>query len=193
EAEQSTAELARKLIERQERAEPALATDTQHYVAAADAAAKKIELDEFETRRLIDQQLRDVGWEADSVALDYRKGVRPQPNRFLAIAEWPTSSGPADYALFDGMRMIGIVEAKRSRKSAVGALGQAKRYAKHISLVEGMATPDSYGDYRVPFVFGTNARPYLEQIKEESGIWFADLRTGEPDRALIGWYSPQGL
>lgn len=193
EAEQSKAELERKFTERQEQAQPALAKDTQHYVAAADVAAKKIELDEFETRKLIDQQLRDVGWEADSVVLDYRKGVRPQPSRFLAIAEWPTSSGPADYALFDGMRMIGIVEAKRSRKSAVGALGQAKRYAKHISLVEGMATPESYGDYRVPFVFGTNARPYLEQIKEDSGIWFADLRTEEPDRALTGWYSPQGL
>jgi type I restriction enzyme, R subunit len=193
EAELSKAELAQKLTQQQEQAKRAPAKETQHYVTAGDAAAKKIELDEFETRKLIDQQLRDVSWEADSEVLNYRKGVRPQPHRFLAIAEWPTSSGPADYALFDGMRMIGIVEAKRDRKSAVGALGQAKRYAKHISLVEGMATPESYGDYRVPFVFGTNGRPYLEQIKEASGIWFSDLRAGEPDRALTGWYSPQGL
>jgi type I restriction enzyme, R subunit len=193
EAELSKAELARKLTEQQEQAKAAPAKETQHYLSAADAAAKKIELDEFETRKLIDHQLRDVGWEANSEVLDYRKGVRPQSHRFLAIAEWPTSSGPADYALFDGMQMVGIVEAKRHRKSAVGALGQAKRYAKHIGLVEGMATPESYGDYRVPFVFGTNGRPYLEQVKEASGIWFSDLRTCEPDRALTGWYSPQGL
>lgn len=192
-ADQSKAELSRKLAEQQQQAERAPPQEVRVLVAAADAATKKLSLDEFETRKLIDQQLRDVGWEADSQTLDYRKGVRPQPHRFLAIAEWPTSSGPADYALFDGMRMVGIVEAKRDRKSAVGALGQAKRYAKHISLVEGMTTPESYGDYRVPFVFGTNGRPYLEQIKEECGIWFSDLRSGEPDRALTGWYSPQGL
>ena len=193
EAALSKAELTSKLAEQQEQAKAAPAKDIQHIIAASDAAAKEIDLDEFETRKLIDQQLRDVGWEADSELLRHRKGVRPQPHRFLAIAEWPTSSGPADYALFDGMRVVGIVEAKRDRKSAVGALGQAKRYAKHISLVEGMATPERYGDYRVPFVFGTNGRPYLEQIKEASGIWFSDLRTGEPDRALAGWYSPQGL
>jgi type I restriction enzyme R subunit len=179
--------------EQQEQAKAAPAKEVQNYIAAADIAASKINLDEFETRKLIDQQLRNVGWEADTELLDYRKGVRPQPHRFLAIAEWPTSSGPADYALFDGMRMIGVVEAKRDSKSAVRALDQAKRYARHISLVEGMVTPESYGDYRVPFVFGTNGRPYLEQIKEASGIWFGDLRTGEPDRALTGWYSPQGL
>jgi type I restriction enzyme, R subunit len=193
EAEHSRTNLEKKFAGQQLEARAAPAQLARELVGASNAAAKKIELDEFETRRLIDQQLRDVGWEADTETLNFRRGVRPQASRFLAIAEWPTSSGPADYALFDGMRLIGIVEAKRDRKSAVGALGQAKRYARHISLVEGMTTPEAWGDYRVPFAFGANGRPYLEQIKEASGIWFSDLRTGEPDRALTGWHSPQGL
>lgn len=192
EFEQDKSAIARKLAEQQNQAKAA-PHEVPALITASNAAAKKIALDEFETRKLIDQQLRSVGWEADSETLDYRKGVRPQPHRFLAIAEWPTTSGPADYALFDGMRLVGVVEAKRDRKSAVGALGQAKRYAKHIGLVEGMELAGTWGDYRVPFVFGTNGRPYLEQIKEESGIWFGDLRTEDPDRALASWYSPQGL
>ncbi|MBB6095624.1 type I restriction enzyme R subunit [Povalibacter uvarum] len=193
ETERANAALQRKFAEQQAAAFAAPAQQVRDLVAASNTAAKQIELDEFETRRKIDQQLRDAGWEANSEELDFRKGVRPQASRYLAIAEWPTSSGPADYALFDGMQLIGIVEAKRDRKSAASALNQAKRYARHISLVEGMKAPESWGDYRVPFAFATNGRPYLEQIKEASGIWFADLRTGEPDRALNGWYSPQGL
>ncbi len=47
--------------------------------------------------------LGQAGWEADSQELRYSKGARPQKNRHLAIAEWPTSSGPADYVLFVGL------------------------------------------------------------------------------------------
>jgi type I restriction enzyme R subunit len=30
----------------------------------------------------------------------------------MAIAEWPTATGPADYALFVGTTLVGVVEAK---------------------------------------------------------------------------------
>jgi type I restriction enzyme R subunit len=70
---------------------------------AARKAAGAIELDEAATRQLIDEQLRQAGWEADTQTLRYGKGARPQKNRNLAIAEWPTSSGPADYVLFVGL------------------------------------------------------------------------------------------
>ena len=74
---------------------------------AARKAAGSIELDEAATRQLIDEQLRQVGWEADTQTLRYGKGARPQKNRNLAIAEWPTSSGPADYVLFVGLTVCG--------------------------------------------------------------------------------------
>ena len=62
---------------------------------------------EAETRFLIDQQLRQVGWEADTENLRFSKGTRPAKGRNMAIAEWPTDStvgnrGRADYALFIG-------------------------------------------------------------------------------------------
>jgi type I site-specific restriction endonuclease len=46
----------------------------------------------------------------------------------VAIAEWPTATGPADYALFVGTTLLGVVEAKRQRKSVSAALTQAERY-----------------------------------------------------------------
>jgi hypothetical protein len=73
--------------------------------AAAAEAAEKINLDEAATRGLIDEQLRSAGWEADTVNLRYAKGARPVKGRNLAIAEWPTASGPADYALFAGLTL----------------------------------------------------------------------------------------
>ncbi len=49
-------------------------------------------------------------------------------------------------------------------------------------------------NYKVPFVFATNGRPYLKQIETESGIWYQDLRkdTNIP-QVLQGWYSPEEL
>ncbi|MEB3168387.1 MAG: hypothetical protein VKK97_06600 [Synechococcaceae cyanobacterium] len=48
---------------------------------AARTAAGLIELDEAATRQLIDDQLRQAGWEADSQTLRYSNGARPQKNR----------------------------------------------------------------------------------------------------------------
>ncbi|MFN8001917.1 MAG: hypothetical protein U0X75_12970 [Acidobacteriota bacterium] len=46
--------------------------------------------------------MRKAGWQADSASLRYGKGVRPENGKNLAIAEWPTENGPADYVLFIG-------------------------------------------------------------------------------------------
>ena len=50
-----------------------------------------------DTRKLIDQQLRAAGWEADTAEIRYSKGVRPEKGKNKAIAEWPTQRGPTDY------------------------------------------------------------------------------------------------
>ena len=161
----------------------------------AKEAAKHIDLDEAATRALIDQQLRDRGWEADSENLRYATGSRPVKNRNLAIAEWPTDSGPADYALFVGLKCIAIVEAKRQRKNVSAAIDQAERYARGMRWIDG-AEPIGQGweDYRVPFVFATNGRPYLKQLETESGIWFRDVRSDTNLRRALGdWFTPSGL
>jgi type I restriction enzyme, R subunit len=54
------------------------------------AASEAIELDEAATRKIIDHQLREAGWEVDSELLTFERGVRPTRGKNLAIAEWPT-------------------------------------------------------------------------------------------------------
>ena len=165
---------------------------TTAFMQAAQDASAAIDLDEQATRALIDQQLKDRGWEADTHDLTYAKGVRPVRNRNLAIAEWPTESGPADYALFAGETCVGVIEAKRYRKNVSAAIDQAERYAAGISLEDAGATWDDM--YRVPFAFATNGRPYLKQLETESGIWFRDLRRSKNHRrALMGWFTPDEL
>ncbi|NKN34267.1 type I restriction-modification system endonuclease [Marichromatium bheemlicum] len=159
-------------------------------------ASQLIELDEAATRTLIDEQLRARGWEADTKTLRHSKGARPIKGKAMAIAEWPTESGPADYALFIGLRCLATIEAKRASKNIPNAIEQAQRYARDIRLHDGGAEPcgGPWGEYRVPFVFATNARPYLKQIETQSGIWFRDTRKATHlSRALTDWPTPNGL
>jgi type I restriction enzyme R subunit len=45
------------------------------------SASQYVVLDEAQTRLLIDVQLQEAGWEADSVLLDYRKGALPEKGK----------------------------------------------------------------------------------------------------------------
>lgn len=154
-----------------------------------------IQLDEKATRRIIDSQLREAGWEVDSQELRYSKGTRPTADRYLAIAEWPTQSGKADYLLFVGLEPVAAVEAKRIGKSVSECVNQAARYSASFEVAGEMrVTRGPWGKYKLPFVFATNGRPYLPQIAEQSGVWFHDLRSSDNHpRVLKTWYSPQGI
>jgi type I restriction enzyme, R subunit len=177
EADAARLDVERRLAAFQAQAEQRTADETIGFQQRASAAAAKIDLDEAETRAIIDQRLRDRGWEADSAELRYATGVRPVKGRNMAIAEWPTASGPADYALCIGTKCIGVVEGKRKRKNVSAAIDQAERYSKGFrfdDVVGPVGGP--WGEYRVPFVFAANGRPYLKQLETESGIWFRDVR-----------------
>jgi len=103
------------------------------------AAARRLDLSEKETRFIIDQQLRDAGWAADTKALNYANGTRPQLGKNLAIAEWPTDkdetgkTGFADYVLFVGLKPMGIVEAKKINIDVCGKLNEAHRYSIYFN------------------------------------------------------------
>lgn len=138
----------------------------------AAMAAGKRHVSEAETRYLIDAQLRKVGWEADTRRLRYSRGVRPQAGRNLAIAEWPTDSsvgdrGFADYALFAGTRLVGIIEAKAGHKDIPAMLDhQCKDYARHIREEHQAYVIGEWRDFRVPFLFAANGRPYIGSTRK---------------------------
>jgi type I restriction enzyme R subunit len=187
--------IAGHLAALQAAAQQAPKTEVIEFIAAGVEAASQIDLDEAATRDRIDQQLRDRGWEANTKLLRYSQGVRPTKGKNLAIAEWPTASGPADYALFVGTKLVGMVEAKRKRKNVSAAIDQAQRYSKTVASPDGGEfVGGPWGEYRVPFVFATNSRGYLKQVETESGIWFRDTRRAvNHSRALVDWPTPEGL
>ncbi|WP_196160727.1 type I restriction-modification system endonuclease [Reinekea sp. G2M2-21] len=169
-------------------------------------ATKQLHLSEAETRLLIDVQLTEAGWQADTQTINFKNGSRPEKGKNIAIAEWPTSSGPADYVLFAGLIPIAVVEAKKEIKDVGSAIPQAERYAATFKAKpnyqmawaeEGRTIAWPQGDsghYHIPFVYACNGRPYVKQFKEKSGIWFRDVR--EPSnlrKALQDFHSPKGL
>jgi type I restriction enzyme R subunit len=165
---------------------------------AARQAATGIDLDEAATRLLIDGQLRQAGWEADSQVLRYSQSARPEKHRNLAIAEWPTRSGPADYVLFVGLTPVAAVEAKRANKDVAGVLPQAERYSRDFQPSEATQLSGAgwgeQGEFQLPFAFSCNGRPFLQQLRTASGIWFRDLRRATNlATPLEGWYAPEGL
>lgn len=174
-------------------------------------AGQQVNLDEEMTRILIDNMLTEAGWKTDTQELTWQKGARPEHNQFKAIAEWPTvkengKRGWADYVLFHGLMPIAVVEAKRENVNVSGKIPQAEDYSRGLQIepplkaaseLAGRSEPwsDGMGGYYiVPFVYSCNGRPYVPQIKEQSGIWFRDVRMpSNIKRALPQFHTPQGL
>ncbi|AQX02180.1 type I restriction-modification system endonuclease [Elizabethkingia anophelis] len=158
--------------------------------------ADKISLNEYDTRiQLIDVQLRAAGWECDTENINYKnKKTLPEKGKNKAIAEWPCGTKYADYALFIGTELYGLVEAKKYNTDISTNLRQSKVYSENILPQDEIVLLGQWDTYKVPFLYSTNGKKYLEQLKTKSGIWFQDIRksTNRP-YALKGWYSPEGL
>ena len=96
-----------------------------------------------------------------------------------AVEEYPTETGPADYALFVKGKLIGIIEAKKLSVGAEGVLAQAKRYAKGVPNTIG-----EWREYKVPFLYSTNGEL----------IFYLDVRKKENTSCqLSDFHSPQAL
>lgn len=80
---------------------------------------------------MIDRQLERAGWAAEQIRREY-----------------PASSAPADYVLFDDGSPVAVVEAKRTARQVELGLDQAARYAGHLG---------------VHFIYAANSRRILFQ------------------------------
>ena len=65
---------------------------------------------EAKARQIIDKKLAASGW----FLQDYKGEFNPAASLGVAVREFPTGSGPADYMLFVNKKPIGVVEAKKS-------------------------------------------------------------------------------
>ena len=98
---------------------------------------------EERARELIDKRLEQSGW----VIQDMRQ-VNPMASLGVAVREYPTSTGPVDYALFVDGIPVGVVEAKKDDlgETITTVEKQTGRYAnsrfKYINI-----------DYRIRFAY----------------------------------------
>ncbi|HWV18973.1 MAG TPA: type I restriction-modification system endonuclease [Rhodocyclaceae bacterium] len=180
---------------------------TKQVTQSTQTAAKQLVLSEELTRILIDQQLIEAGWEADTQRLAYKKGARPAKGKNQAIAEWPTQNQQrADYVLFAGLTPLAVVEAKRENENVAGKIPQAERYATGFRQLESFEPawklegracgwPDAQGQtFEIPFVYSSNSRSYMPQLAEHSGTWFRDVRSpSNLARPLVDFHGPDGL
>src|ERR1700756_4758534 len=79
-------------------------------------------------KRLIDSMLKASGWKV----VPYVQGKSLSTQQSCAIEEYPTTAGPADYALCRGGQIVGIVEAKKLTLGPQNVLLQAERYSRGL-------------------------------------------------------------
>ena len=195
--EKKIAELSKKLAE----VTTAVSGTTQkERVKRAETVSSMMEWSEAQTRCLIDDQLRKAGWEADTVNLRYSRGTRPVKGRNIAVSEWPTNSafyqnGRTDYAFFIGEKLVALMDAKKVSEDVASTIDvQVKDYAKHIKEEHSSYTIGLWDEYQVPFLFASNGRAFLEQLRTKSGIWFLDARkSSNQSYPIRNWFSPSDL
>ncbi|MEW6573927.1 MAG: type I restriction endonuclease, partial [Bacillota bacterium] len=117
---------------------------------------------EWETRKKrIDSRLRALNqpWEI----IKYRDGLDTSSLQYHAVEEYPTASGPADYALFVKGKLLGMIEAKKVTVGPQNVLEQAKRYSR--TAFDGIG---NWQGYRVPFLYATNGEViYFLDVRDE--------------------------
>jgi type I restriction enzyme R subunit len=110
---------------------------------------------EQKARKNIDGQLAAAGW----VIQDYRE-MNPGAARGIAIREYPTDSGPADYLLMVDRVHVGVIEAKPAGTVLSPVEQQAERYAN--SQIKWRISNES-----LPFVYQSTIEEIVNRFTEE--------------------------
>lgn len=86
---------------------------------------------EAKARQVIEQRLIDAGW----VIQDF-KDIDLGAARGVAVREYPTDSGPADYVLFIDREPVGIIEAKRIEAGQVLSTIEEQTFRYAVSALK---------------------------------------------------------
>jgi type I restriction enzyme R subunit len=123
----------------------------------------------------IDTRLKQNGWRLVPFSSELNLSALDK----IAVEEFPTGNGPADYGLFVGGRLLGIIEAKKVTVNPQNVLEQAKRYARGVFAASG-----EWNGFRVPFLYASNG----------TLIWHLDTRPGKlVSRQLSDFHTPAAL
>jgi len=124
-------------------------------------------------KELIDKLLLNSDWKPITPYQESKQYHR------ASVEEYATTSGPADYVLFNNDRAVAAVEGKKVAVGPQNVLQQAQRYARTIQ-----GTPFTLGEYKLPFIYSTNGKI----------IWFQDLRHPlNRSREIAAIHTPDAL
>jgi len=127
---------------------------------------------EQKTRRDIDKKLRECGW----VIQNYRT-YNPTEGLGIAVREYPTDTGPVDYALFIDRKPVGVIEAKKD-----GAV-----LSNHEEQTE------DYAQSKFKWQIHEDALPFMYEATGKE-TRFTDLRDPRPRfRELFAFHRPETL
>jgi len=124
-------------------------------------------------RDSIDRQLRACGW-----IIQNRSQINLNESRGVAVREYPTDAGPADYVLFVDGKPVGVIEAKRAEEGHRITMheDQARDYAS--------AKLKYLNNERLPFVY----------LSTGDVTAFTDFRDPKPrGRNVFSFHKPATL
>ena len=129
---------------------------------------------EQQAREVIDDKLEQAGWKVQSKnEIDFSAGSG------IAVREYPTDVGPADYALLIDKKPVGIIEAK------------PKNYGHKLTKVEEQSA--TYANARLKWF---NNKEPMTFVYESTGVLtrFTDKRDPHPrSREAFSFFRPETL
>ena len=127
---------------------------------------------EAKARLIIDQKLLQAGWIVQDL-----KQINLGASMGVAVREYPTDTGPADYVLFVNREPVGIIEAKPDNTILTFVESQTERYAKSTLKWQSKTTP-------LPFLFESTGQV----------IHFSDARDpANRSREIFHFFRPETL
>jgi type I restriction enzyme R subunit len=129
---------------------------------------------EQQAREAIDRMLVAAGW-----AVQSKKDLNPSASLGVAVREYDTDIGPADYILFVDRVPVGVVEAKKPE--------EAEKFTVHEAQAEGYATA------KLRWTIGKDMLPFCYlSTGEITKHW--DLRDPKPRaREVFSFHRPETL
>ena len=127
---------------------------------------------EAKARQQIDQKLEQAGW-----AVQDLKKINLGASLGVAVREYPTDTGPADYLFFVNREPVGVIEAKADNTILTFVEDQTNRYAKSTLKWRVQTAP-------LPFLFESTGQV----------IHFTDGRDPNPrSREIFHFFRPETL
>ena len=125
-------------------------------------------------RDRIDRRLRSAGWHVqDNDALDFNAGLG------IAVREYQTDIGPADYVLFADRRAVGVVEAKPDNWGA------------RLTTVEEQS--EGYANARLKWISNAEPLPFLYESTGQITRFTNERDPNPRSREVFSFHRPETL